>query len=317
MRFLVPTVLGLCLFAMPALAKFCGDDVGGADVPCACGDIVVSSLALDGDPVTAESCPADGLIVRASAATAGVTIDLRGKTLRGGEQGRAIWVVDGGPGGARIVSSGGRAAIEGFRDGISARGKRGIALVEKVDVRKTGRDGVRVHGYDFEIRDVEVTDVGRDGMFLDGEDYRCHSTRVRRSGRFGYFLNGSNAVVGRAAGGNVASDNGHAGFHAMGSGHRLNGCEATGNRKDGVNVRGVGIELNACTARGNGVDGIAGEGTAIGVYASRADENARNGLVVGGAQATDGGGNAGAGNRGEGQQRPAVQCEVGGDPCRP
>ena len=32
-------------------AKNCGDDVAGQDVPCACGDTVVSDVALNGDPV--------------------------------------------------------------------------------------------------------------------------------------------------------------------------------------------------------------------------------------------------------------------------
>jgi hypothetical protein len=102
----------------------------------------------------------------------------------------------------------------------------------------------------------------------------------------------------------------------MGSGHRLNACEATANRKDGVTLRGAGFELNGCRAQRNGIDGISGEGGRFGFFGNHADDNGRNGLVVGGLDLTDGGGNSGAGNRGNGLQRPAVQCEIGGQPCR-
>ena len=52
-------VLGM---ASAAAGKLCGDDVDGADVPCACGDVVVSSTVLDDDPVVSGApCAHDGL----------------------------------------------------------------------------------------------------------------------------------------------------------------------------------------------------------------------------------------------------------------
>jgi len=39
------TFLSLAL-PLTVNAKLCGDDVGGQDVPCACGDVVVSDLAM-------------------------------------------------------------------------------------------------------------------------------------------------------------------------------------------------------------------------------------------------------------------------------
>ena len=43
----------LVLFTVsPAQAKLCGDDVQGQDVPCACGDTLVSGVVLSDDPVT-------------------------------------------------------------------------------------------------------------------------------------------------------------------------------------------------------------------------------------------------------------------------
>src|SRR5512143_1309477 len=79
--------------ARGAAAKPCGDDVDGVDVPCACGDLVVSNLALGDDPVAGAPCAQDGLIVRAPDERRSLLIDLRGRTLRGSGNGAGIRVV--------------------------------------------------------------------------------------------------------------------------------------------------------------------------------------------------------------------------------
>lgn len=250
MRRAVPFVLGIWLLAsrLPAEAKLCGDDVGGQDVPCACGDVLVSNLVLAGDPVASAPCDGDALTVRALEASQGVVIDLKGATLRGSDRGTAIWIVDGGPGGARVTSSTGRAAIEGFRDGISARGARSVALVENLDVRGPARDGLRLQGANYDVLSVVVQNAGRDAFSLDGHDYRCHGSRASRSGRFGFQINGANAIVGKVRGGNVAEDGDNDGFQLMGSGHRLNLAEAARNKRDGINLRGAAFEITGCSA---------------------------------------------------------------------
>jgi hypothetical protein len=318
MRRFVPVVLGIYWITAGATtwaAKNCGDDVEGQDVPCACGDILVSGLVAAGDPVFAAPCDGDGLVVRATSATSGVTIDLKGRTLRGGDRGAGLWIVDGGPGGARLVSSGGRAAIEGFRDGIVSRGSRSIALVENVDVRRPGRDGLRLKGDGYRVLSVAVEDAGRDGISLDGRDFACQGSRASRSGRFGFQVNGRAGSVGLPGAIVTAEDSGSDGFHVMGSGHRLNLCQARRNRRHGVRVRGSGLSLTGCEADANGSDGMTGEGGDIVLVLNRADGNARNGIGISGVRLVDGGGNSGEGNRGEGQQRAAIQCEIGGKPC--
>src|SRR5262245_19343711 len=106
----------------PAGAKLCGDDVTGHDVPCACGDVVTSDVVLGaGDPVTQDTCPSDGLTVRARGTARTLTVDLAGQHLRGAGHGAGLLVVYGGPGGARVISTGGPATVEGFQDGVVAR----------------------------------------------------------------------------------------------------------------------------------------------------------------------------------------------------
>src|SRR5258707_695047 len=91
-----------------ASAEVCGGGVDGSDVPCACGDVVVSSVRLDGDPVVSGApCRHDGLIVRApEELRRAIIVDLNGATLRGSGNGVGIRIVGGGPGGARVTSSG-------------------------------------------------------------------------------------------------------------------------------------------------------------------------------------------------------------------
>jgi hypothetical protein len=211
-------VLTALILFTPAivLAKPCGDDVDGKDVPCDCGDVVVSDLALGDDPVVAAICPSDGLIVRAGAVTRGITIDLRGHQLRGSGHGAGLWLTYGGPGGTSVISTGPPATITGFRDGINAQGADTLALVDNVRVHASRRDGVRAFTSRYEIRNVEVYDAGRDGFWLRGEGFRLSGTESVGSGRFGYFVNGRNTQLG-APGGAVAADGSRkAGFRLSG-----------------------------------------------------------------------------------------------------
>src|SRR5205814_4378675 len=98
-------LLVLALLSGKVEAKLCGDDVGGQDVACACGDVIVSDVVLGAaDPVTQERCAGDGLVVRAPQASKSLTVDLHGQTLRGLGHGAGLLLLDGGPGGASVVS---------------------------------------------------------------------------------------------------------------------------------------------------------------------------------------------------------------------
>ena len=309
-------LLPLVLAAPRVDAKLCGDNVGGRDVPCACGDTVVSDLALTDDPVLDAVCPADGLIVRATGSPVGVTIDLRGKTLRGSGDGAGIWVVAGGSGGARVVSSGGVATVEGFRDGILGHGPDTIRLVDGVTVVRSARDGMRVAGDNFEIRNAEARDSGRDGYNLMGKGFHLSSTRAANSGRFAYFVMGQDGNLGAPGAGSVADGSGAAGFSIMGMGHHLVDCAASGAHKEGLSLNGMMFDIRGCVAQDNRGDGIAGMGGGWTLTGNRADNNDGNGIVVSGREMVDGGGNSGTGNRGLGQQRPAAQCEISGLACQ-
>jgi hypothetical protein len=309
-------VLGLFLLPASATAKLCGNNVGGHRVPCACGDIVASDLVLTDDPVGNSVCPGDGLIVRAIGATHGVTVDLRGKTLRGNGRGAGVWILYGGPGGARLVSRGGAATIAGFRDGVVGHGTNSVVLIDGIITAGSRRDGVRVEAVGYQIRRTEARDSGRDGFFLMGDGYRITGTQALNSGQFGYLIMGHGAMIGTPGAGNAAHGSAEAGFNLTGTQHLLAECVASNGRKEGVRVNATHSQVAGCIAKENEGDGIIGVNADLRLSGNRAVNNGNNGIVVWGNGLEDHGGNMGRGNRGLHQQR-SIDCEIGGQPCRP
>lgn len=298
-----------------ATAKRCGDDVDGADVPCACGDEVVASTILGDDPVVRATCPFDGLLIRTRDGATAVVLDLAGHTLRGDGRGIGLRVLNGGPGGASIISRGGPGALDGFDDGIVARGQDGIALVEDVAIRGSRRDGLRVTGRDFAVRRVTVAGAARDGFALGGSGFEISDTHAEDCGRFGYLVMGDSGVIGGPGNGNVADRSGMAGFNLMGLGHTLAECTARGGRKDGVVLQASQLDVRGCEARDNDGDGITGTGSRLHLAGNQAVGNGGDGVAVRGQDLVDGGGNRGADNRGAGRERTAIQCAIGGATC--
>lgn len=313
----------LCSFAALAVvppeagAKLCGDDVGGQDVPCACGDTVASSLVLGDDPVASAPCPSDGLVVRALGAPLQISIDLRGATLRGSGRGAGILLVHGGPGGAQVTSSTGTATLEGFHDGVVSDGNDALALIENVTVLRSVRHGMRLHGGAFQVRHTEVRDSGSNGYSVMGWGFRMVANRAVNSGKFAYFVMGQSGTIGVAGEGNVAEGSRLAGFSLWGMGHRLVDCVVSGAGKEGVELYGMEYEVEGCLAHdnvGNGISGMGGMRWRL--AGNEARDNDGNGILIGWG-ATDDGGNRGSGNRGVRQARAVVQCEINGVPCRP
>jgi len=308
----------ICITLLPALvnARLCGDDVGGQDIPCACGDTVVSDVRLTNDPVTRDACPADGLIVRAIDSMHAVTIDLAGKTLHGSGRGVGVLILDGGPGGAHLISSAGAATIEGFRDGIVARGARSVALIERLNVVKSKQDGIRIEARGYTVQATEVRDSGRHGFSLGGDDFRVTNTRALNSRQFGYAVTGQNGTLGLPGAGNTAEGSGAAGLHLMGHGHSLVEAAAE-DGKDGIRLNVSHATITGCRLQSNKGDGLSGTANDSSLSGNRATGNGNRGLALRGQRNRDGGGNAGSANRGKRRHRPAAQCTINGRDCLP
>lgn len=319
MRRAMPSLLGLVLLLVPmgARAKLCGDDVDGRHVACACGDVVVSDVVLGYDPVTRSTCAGNGLVVRAIGARQGVTVDLHGNTLHGSGQGSGVLILYGGPGGARLVSSGAPATIANFRDGVLGHGSDAVASIEDVVATGNKRDGIRVDSGAYVIRNSQAQNSGRDGFALSGQGFELSATRAANNKRNGYFVMGWNGALGSAGAGPVSENNGAAGFSIAGMGHHLVDCVARHAGKHGVLLYGMHFEVRGCTASDNGWDGIFGMGMDLRLADNQATDNTSSGLFVAGMQVQDLGGNTGSGNRGLRPQHPVAQCEIGRQPCLP
>lgn len=305
------SVLAVLLHAALACAKLCGDDVQGQDVPCACGDTLVSSVVLTDDPVTHTVCPGDGLIVRPSGVS-GITVDLNGQTIRGSGRGAGLWVL---AGGARVMSTAQPAHIEHFRDGVAAQGDDALRLLENVVIASSGRDGVRVHGANYIVNATQVIDALHDGFALGGHDFLITATRAAHSGRYGYFVMATRGTIGTPGAGNTSQGSGEAGFNVTGMSVYMSDCTAINAADNGIEIGATNVALAGCVAADNLKSGIVGDGGSWYLRNNQAVGNGYDGLVVHAVTAIDEGGNSGADNRGERWHRPAIQCSVDGAPC--
>jgi len=309
-------VLVTALAVAPARAALCGDDVDGRDVPCACGDVVVSSLVLGDDPVVnGAPCSGDALTVRNPDSPRTLVIDLHGHRLQGTGTGAGLRVLAGGPGGAQVVSSGAPATIAGFEDGIVARGTDALALVEDVIVSRAGRDGLRISGTEFQVRRVEVHEAVRDGFSLAGRGFAISDTHASDCGRYGYFVMGHSGQIGQTGAGNLAERSGVAGFNVTGSGHAVADCGATFGRKVGVHLQATQMDVRGCRASDNAGNGIEGLGNNWRMSGNEALRNGGDGLSVRGIGLVDEGGNLGHDNGEAVASGAPVQCAISGAAC--
>jgi hypothetical protein len=311
----VVIAVALSLTAAEASARLCGDDVGGKDVPCSCGDVVVSDLVLTNDPVTVLRCRNEGLIVRAPIDNEGLQIDLNGKTLRGRGRGAGVWVMYGGRGGARVFSNGGAAVIDGYGDGIVGRTKGVIGLIDNVTVLNSKRDGIRVFSESTEIRACEARNSGRDGFSVRGTQWVIKSSRAVQSRRFGFNASGEIGSLGVRRGGLVAESSGRAGFNVSGTSHRIIDCIASSGG-DGVVATGLAHEINGCAVYDNKEFGIRGTAASSRLGNNSAERNGKAGIEFGGIRLQDLGGNIGFDNGDPHGTRAPTQCEIGGAPCQ-
>lgn len=304
------------LAAVPAGAKVCGDDVRGRDIPCACGDTVVSNVVLTDDPVTTARCDRHGLIVGAGHRVEHVEIDLNGRHLRGSGKGSGIWVMSGGKNGARIVSFSAPAVIEGFRDGIIGRTRGTVSVIDNIIVSDNVRDGIQVLSDDVQIRGSEARNSGRDGVSVRGRRWLLKDIRAVDSRRFGINVNGVAGTLGVRRAGVVAERSGRAGINVMGSAHRIIDCVAVAGRGDGVMTAGDRHEVSGCLVIDNAGTGINGSSSFDRVEDNRAERNGAHGVVFRGHGDQDAGGNIGLDNGSMLEGQDARQCEIGGAPCR-
>lgn len=304
----LPALLALAalLLAAGAEARPCGDDVGGRMVPCACGDVLVSSRTLDErDPVTRGGCAGAGLVVDIPADRPGATLALGGRSLSGSGRGIGIHVVSGGRDGLALEGPG---TVRGFDLGVLAPHGQ-LARATAVLVADNATDGLSAAGTGVAVVDCEASRNGRDGFVLRGRSLHVEGNRALANGRTGFRIVGHDGALGGSRG-NEAAGNGRDGFIVRGSGHELVHATATANGASGIAVRVSDGAVADAAADGNRRHGLSGGGRALRVTRSRAGDNGGSGIDVRGVGTADGGGNRAAGNGRETRSRVS-ECRVG------
>jgi hypothetical protein len=321
-RFTLAFTLSLLLStARPGQAmRACGDDVDGHGkrVPCACGDLLVSSRTLRRDRITRKRCRGTGLMI---AAPGPVTLAFDGHTIRGQGQGVGVLVVRG------SLSLRGPGTIEGFDTGASAHGPTAVASVVGMRFSANRTSGLSVQSDGYVIQGNVAENNGRDGFALDGTAYAVDGNRATANRRYGFYLLGMGAHLGGGLG-NEALANAKAGFWLYGMLHQVSGATATGNGDYGFYAMLWHAALADIQAEGNASDGLRAMGMGITIQHSGAAANGGFGVWVSGGMLTDQGGNFGVDNVGlTGQAAlpsmmlrdtvPAqIQCRVGTASCR-
>lgn len=181
--------LGLWLASLSATARAdCGDAIDGERVPCRCGDIVVTDVRLQpDDPIVAEPCPADGLIVRVSSESRSVIVDLNGQEIRGSGTGTGVRILHGGSDGAEVVGGVGSApgVISGFREGIRSQHPDDLRRLLNLIVRDSREAGVVVRGNRASIESVRVEANAADGLRASGRSVDLLGVEAQDNGGLG------------------------------------------------------------------------------------------------------------------------------------
>jgi hypothetical protein len=264
-----------------AWGKNCGDTAGpgGTNVPCDCGDTVITDTTLispaadpvNGDPVVstvdADFCPAgvDGLILQ-PLGTARVTLRLGSNIIRGSGTGTGV--------GIRIVGVAANAnvpkvtlkngGIKGFQTGLATDPGTTIKNSTIIDIASTNNsgEGINVAGDNNELNTIQALDNGATGIRVAGN---------------------TNALLV-----NTASRNGGDGIDVSGSGNALRSSRLNRNIGNGIKVEGNNNTMDHATSENNSLDGIVmigsgdGDPATLELWKNKLTKNGGNGITVDG-----------------------------------
>lgn len=222
--------------------------VCGGNRACSCGELVTMSRTLARDPVTAEVCAGDGLVV-----ADGVRLEFRG-VVHGSGSGTGVRIAEG----ARdVVLSG--AVISGFDTGIASDSFTTRTLISGVRVGDSTRDGIRIVGDDNTVTNSVARTSASDGIVIDGNTNRVLKSTCSANGGSGLVVVGNANVLQL----NRCETNGGHGIAVEGSGNAL--VRNVSDRNGGGGVEAIGPDNSFTHNQGflNLGNGVHGSGTSL------------------------------------------------------
>ena len=276
----VVMLLTIGAIALTAVSPEAG--AGGGTPITSCGQTVTTNAFLTKDLY----CPGShGVIVGAD----GITIDLKGFTLRGDRKG-GMYGIDDVDGFDEVTIRNG--AVRNFDVGVwmdagadgtgvssliaSGNLGRGIwivgdsARIESSTASGNGGNGIRIVGASSETRSSTASGNGNIGISIVlGDSAKIQSSTASGNASYGIAVFGGSVTIQSS----TASGNGDDGIHVEGNSTNVKSSTAAGNVLNGIEVQGNGTTIQSSTASGNGSEGIYAYGDATIVNRNRATAN--------------------------------------------
>ena len=211
-----------------------------------CGQTVTANAQLAHDLV----CSGNGVVVGAT----GITIDLKGHTIRGNQSFNHYGVDDSGGYNKLTVKNG---ALRNFYDGVHADANK----VNVSNVVATGNFdiGIFITGNNASVTSSTAAGNGFDGIDIAGQSATIKSSSTHGNAHNGIIVQGDDASIdSSAASGNLY------GVAVGGNGASIDSTASTGNTQYGFQIAifpgGPGVTITSSIASGNGLGGILSSG---------------------------------------------------------
>ncbi len=232
-----------------AEAKFCGDDIDGVRVACACGDVVASDTVLQvGDPVVSSRCDVHGLAVRAANTAESISLNLNGLSIVGKGRGFGLKIDRGGSSGAVIVGgySPRLGEVVGFAYGVLVAKPNTLARLERIISKGNSYQGFLIRQAGAVIQDIVAERNGGNGIHILGSGGRFLGLRADENAYKGITINSPGAIVS-----GTADSNGRHGIAVPAPRSELVNVAAHGNDGDGIRTRWPSQKLRNIDSSGN------------------------------------------------------------------
>jgi hypothetical protein len=206
-----------------------------------CATTVTANAVLANDLV----CSDDGVVVGAP----GITIDLKGFTIRG-DGGASDYGIDDSGGHDRVTVKNG--TIRGFGDGVHAENADG-----------------------FSVMNVVASGNAVWGILVFGDKASIAGSIASANGNYGIGAVGTSVSIKSS----IALGNTFIGVSVQGDSSRVTSATASGSQY-GISISGSGASVKSSTASGNSLFGLWVQGDAAKVSGNRADGNGFEGGVA-------------------------------------
>ena len=232
---------GVVLAALAAivLIAVAPEASGGAGTPItSCGQVVTTNAFLTQDLV----CTGDGIVAGAS----GITIDLKGLTIRG-DRDVGDYGIDDSAGFDHITIRNG--LIRNFYVGVEAEGDADSVSVSSLVANGNSIYGISINGDSAKIQSSTTSGNTTAGVFIGGDFAQITSLTAGGNGSYGTIVGGDFArIKSSSAAGNSAA----IGFEVIGDSAQVTSSSAIGNGIDGIYVSGDAASIKSNHAYGNG-----------------------------------------------------------------